>query len=143
MTEKQPHEKRCPICGAEMLQSNINVCKNFHHQQQPPIHNDTAVSEQQQAPVPEYLLITPEELNILSLPLGRWDKREWEVIDSVRSRIQQPAPADVLDKVLNKAWMRIEQVAPMDGIHTGWVLLEEVKAALNSLRQSKQGGKRE
>jgi hypothetical protein len=44
------------------------------------------------------------------------------------------------DKVLDKVWMRIDQVAPMEGIHLGWILLSEVKAALNSLRQSKQAG---
>jgi hypothetical protein len=44
---------------------------------------------------------------------------------------------DDRNKVLEYAWRRIEQVAPMYGIHTGWVLLSEVKAALNSLR--KQG----
>lgn len=39
------------------------------------------------------------------------------------------------DKVLEKAWVRIETMAPYEGTHLGWVLLSDVKAVLNGLRQ--------
>ena len=35
---------------------------------------------------------------------------------------------------ISKAYTRIETVAPMDGIHKGWVLLADVKECLDSLR---------
>ena len=54
------------------------------------------------------------------------------------SRGKEQGAREERERVLNKAWIRIETVAPDEGIHSGWVLISEVKATIKSLRSSKE-----
>ena len=53
---------------------------------------------------------------------------------AIRREAYEQGAREERERVLNKAWIRIETVAPEEGVHCGWVLLSEVKAAIESLR---------
>ena len=56
-------------------------------------------------------------------------EKERDCIKRIKAEREQ-----VLPIFISKAYTRIETVAPMDGIHNGWVLLADVKECLDSLR---------
>ena len=45
----------------------------------------------------------------------------------------------VITAFIEKGYTRIETVAPLEGIHLGWVLLSDVRSCLESLRATTPG----